>query len=281
MEIGKINTLSVLRETEIAYLLTDGVNEVFLHKKEAKKAYEDNESIDVFLYVDNQGRITASTKEPLFTLGHVRMLDVVEIKPRYGVFLYYGMIKDLLLSLDDLPRSLSKWPQPNDKVIVEMIEKNGQLFAHIIGRKQVIHHFPNRQLLTEKENVSAYVMYLIDNGVVCFTEDGNEIFIHRNNYREDLRIGQLVNPRILKKNPDGEYVGTLIEQKELMLEKDALEVLEYLESHEGIMPFTDKSEPDEISEEFHMSKSAFKRALGSLYKAKKIELGDKFTKLIQ
>jgi len=272
---------TVVTKTIKPQLVTDGSNEVFLHKKEATKAYEDNESIDVFLYVDNMNRITASTKEPLVTLGKAAMLEVVEIKPKYGVFLFYGMVKDLLLSLDDLPYSHSKWPQVNDKVIVEMIEKNGQLFAHIIGRKQVAHHFHEKTVLEEKSEVDAYVMYLIDNGMVCFTEDGNEIFIHRNNYREEFRIGQAVRPRILKKNPDGEYVGTLIEQKELMLEKDAIEILEYLESHEGIMPFTDKTDPETISELFHMSKSAFKRALGSLYKAKKVELNERNTKIIK
>ncbi len=281
MEIGRINTLYVLRETDIAYLLTDGENEVFLHKKEAKKAYEDNESIDVFLYVDNMNRITASTKEPLITLGNVSMLEVVEIRPKLGAFLYYGMIKDLLLSLDDLPNSRVKWPSVGDKLMVEMIEKNGQLFAHIIGRKQVAHHFPEKKIIAEKEEVDAYVMYLLDNGIICFTEDGNEIFIHRNNYREDFHIGQHIRPRILKQNPDGEYVGTLIGQKEIILEQDAIDILEYLEVHEGIMPFTDKSDPEVISSTFHMSKSAFKRALGSLYKTKKVELNEKFTKLIK
>ncbi|XFA99209.1 S1-like domain-containing RNA-binding protein [Candidatus Izemoplasma sp. B36] len=280
MELGKINTLKVLRESDIAYVLTDGLVEVFLHKKEAKKPYLDGEDIDVFLYSDNQGRVTASTKEPLIQLNEVKMLEVVSVNERYGAFLYYGMVKDLLLSLDDLPNDSRDWPKPGDFVMVEMINKKDHLYGHIIGRKQITDHFPDAYKIADNETVEANVMYLIDNGLVCFTKDGHEIFIHKNNYRERYHIGQLVKPKILKQNPSDEYVGTLIEQKEIMLEKDALRILDYLERNNGIMKYTDKSNAEEIQQVFHMSKSAFKRALGSLYRAKKVILNKENTKKI-
>ena len=279
MLIGKKNTLKVLRETDIAYQLTDGEIEVFLHKKEAQRPYLDNEEIEVFLYTDNQGRITASTKDPLITLGEVKMLEVVSVNKRFGVFLYYGIVKDLLLSLDDLPSRLDQWPQAGDKVMVEMIERKERLFAHIVGRKQITDHYEDNVELIDEDTVKANVMYLIDHGLVCFTEDGHEIFVHKNNYRNNYRIGQSIEPKILKRNPSGEYVGTLIEQKEIMLEKDALLIIKYLEEHGGIMDFSDKTDAETISETFHMSKSAFKRALGSLYKAHKVELNKKYTKI--
>jgi len=272
MEIGKINTLKVLRETDIAYLLTDGENEIFLHKKEAKKPYLDNEEIKVFLYSDNLGRITASTKAPLLQLDEVKRLKVVNVKPRYGVFLDIGIVKDLLLSLDDLPEDLSKWPKEDDYVFVKMIEKHERLFAHIIGRKQLTDYNPNKEPLLENQVVNANVMYLLEHGLVCFTEDFHEIFVHRNNFRKKYRIGEAISPKIIIQNSKDEYTATLIEQKELMLEKDALYIIDYLNQHQGVMPYTDKTSPEIISKVFHMSKSAFKRALGSLYKTKKIKL---------
>ena len=280
MELGKVNTLKVLRESDIAYVLTDGEVEVFLHKKEAKKPYLDGEDIDVFLYSDNQGRVTASTKVPLLKLNEVKMLEVVQVNERYGAFLYYGMVKDLLLSLDDLPTNKRVWPKPGDFIMVEMICKKDHLYGHILGRKQITDHFPDAPKLADNEVVEAYVMYLIDNGLVCFTKAGHEIFIHKNNYRENYRIGEAVQPKILKQNPSMEYVATLIEQKEIMLEKDALRILEYLDKNDGIMKYTDKSNASEIQEVFHMSKSAFKRALGNLYRAKKVILNKENTKKI-
>ena len=280
MEIGKINTLKILRETEISYLLTDGEEEVFLHKKEAKRPYLENEEIDVFLYVDNQGRPTASTEEPLIKLGEVKLLEVVEVGKRYGAFVYYGMIKDLMVSYDDLPININKWPEVGDKLFVKMIKKGEKLFGHIVGRKQITDEFPDREVLVEGNTVGSYVMYLLDNGLVAYSEAGDEIFVHLNNYREDYHIGEFCEPKILKLNPSGEYVGTLIEQKEVMLEEDAIRILEYLDDNDGEMVITDKSSPDIIYQTFHMSKSAFKRALGSLYKAKKVELSKNLTKKI-
>lgn len=281
MNIGEINTLKVLRETDIAYLLTDGTNEVFLHKKEAKKPYVENEDIEVFLYVDHEGRITASTKTPHLLKNQVGVLEVVSIHPKLGVFLNNGIVKDLLLSLDDLPPQKSLWPEVGDHVVVMMIEKKDNLLAHIIGRKQVKDYFPDQQLLADGEAVDAFVMYRLDHGLICFTEEGHEIFIHHNNYREDMRLGQAIHPKILKQNPDGAYVGTLIGQKEEMLDADAETILAYLGQHHGHMPYTDKSSPDDISDNFHMSKAAFKRALGRLYKAQKIILKDNQTILKQ
>lgn len=281
MEIGKFNTLSVVRETEIAYLLTDGDVEVFLHKKEALAPYQPGDEITVFLYVDNVGRITASTKEPLITKGEVKALEVVSVKPRYGAFLNDGMIKDLLLSLDDLPHDLTLWPGIGDYVYVEMIEKNGTLFAHIPTRAQLAQRFHEKPPLVEKQVIPATVMYLMPEGLVAFTSEGHEIFIHKNNQRQNHRIGETIEPKILKHNPNGVYSATLIEQKELMLDKDASDILDYLKQHQGSMPYTDKTDPETISKVFHMSKSAFKRALGSLYKARHVDLGKNETKIIK
>ena len=85
----------------------------------------------------------------------------------------------------------------------------------------------------------------------------------------------------VKRNPSGEYVGSLIEQKELMLEKDAEVLIDYLDKHRGTMAFTDKSDAQAIFETFHMSKSAFKRALGNLFKAGLVELNETNTKKIE
>ncbi|MDY0023897.1 MAG: S1-like domain-containing RNA-binding protein [Candidatus Izemoplasmatales bacterium] len=279
MELGKINQLEVKREADISYILTDGVEEIFLHKKEAEKAYSVGELIDVFLYDDNQGRITASTKPPSIFIDEVKLLDVVSTNYNYGAFLYYGMVKDLLLTIDDLPKSHRFWPKPNDKIFVTMKNKNNRLFARIISRNDLKHTFNPENEFSVKDEVEAYAMYFLDNGLTAFTEKGHEIFIHKNNFRTDVRIGQKLMVKILSKNESGNYSGTLIEQKELMLDKDAGRIYQYLLDQGGQMEFTDKSDPETIQKQFHMSKSAFKRALGHLKKMDQVELNIKNTKL--
>jgi hypothetical protein len=125
----------------------------------------------------------------------------------------------------------------------------------------------------------AFQMYYLEEGVIAFTEEGHEIFIHKNNYREMPRIGQKMSVKIISKNESGNYSGTLIAQKELMLDKDANIVYQYLLDHDGVMPYTDKSEVDQIYTVFKMSKAAFKRALGHLKKLERVELNQDNTKI--
>lgn len=279
MELGTYVTLKVLRESDISYLLTDGINEVFLHKKEALQPYVKGDEVRVFLYSDNEGRMTASTREVFVTKTTATFLDVVEVKTSYGVFVHNNLVKDLLLSKDDLPSTLDTWPQIGGKLFVTLREKKQHLFAKQVGRKQIRSYFDEIPLLKEGDVIDAYVQFFNDEGLVAFSLAGHEIFVHKNNVRDFHRLGDLVHPKILTDAQNDAYVGTLIEQKEKMISSDAKSILSYLQDHGGKMRYTDSSSPEEIQTQFHMSKSAFKRALGSLYKSGLVELTPTATKI--
>ncbi|MFH0992895.1 MAG: S1-like domain-containing RNA-binding protein [bacterium] len=281
MELGTFNRLTVLRETDISYLLTDGENEVFLHKKEAEREYHDGERLTVFVYTDNLGRPTASTKTPMVTTTTAAFLEVVSINHEYGVFLEYGILKDLLLSKDDLPLSVSAWPVVGDKLFVTIKIRKELLFAKQVARKSVADFLHPSDALEPDQSYDAIVSFFLVEGLVCFTEAGHEIFVHYNNTRKKYRLGETVSIRILKINEDQEAVGTLIQQKELMLKPDADILLEYLDNHGGMMRFTDASAPEEIQAAFHMSKGAFKRALGTLYREGRVDLRPDSTHIIE
>jgi hypothetical protein len=265
----------------MSYILSDGHEEVFLHKKEATEPYQPGMKIRVFLYRDNLGRITASTKQPFISLGKAAFLFVVDVNPSLGVFLDNNLVKDLLCSKDDLPPSPTEWPIAGDRLFVTLKEKKGQLFAKPIPRKQISLYFSEPPSLTVEKTYSAWVQSIMDVGIVAFTENGEEIFVHINNIRQTIRLGQEVKPKILKLTETNEYVGTLIEQKEIMLQKDSLSILAYLDAHQGVMPYTDKSDPNAIQRIFKMSKAAFKRALGALYKSGYVMLDPEQTRKIK
>ncbi|MFA5006391.1 MAG: S1-like domain-containing RNA-binding protein [Candidatus Izemoplasmatales bacterium] len=272
MELGNYNRLRILRETDLAWMLADGDEEVFLHKKEADRSYAVGDEVEVFLYADSQGRIAATTARPYATTTTAAFLEVVSVNHEFGVFLANGIAKDLLLSKDDLPLSTNYWPVVGDRLFCTVKAKKGLLFAKVVGRKvppTVLR--PDRPLEGDTAT-DAIVSHFIVDGLILVTEQGHEIFVHENNMRRKYRLGETVNVRILKINPDGEAVGTLIQQKEMMLQPDADAILRYLENHAGRMRFTDASAPEEIQAAFHMSKSAFKRALGTLYREGRVEL---------
>ncbi|RKJ44084.1 DNA-binding protein, partial [Butyricicoccus sp. 1XD8-22] len=105
------------------------------------------------------------------------------------------------------------------------------------------------------------------------------IFVHNSEMESEPRLGQEVTIRVIDVKEDGSLNGSMLPRKHERLSSDAEQILEYLNSVGGKMPFSDKSTPEEILEMFKMSKGAFKRALGSLMKAGKIQQKDGWTEI--
>lgn len=267
MKPGRRQTLTVKRETDIAYVLTDGQDDAFLHKKEAQRDYEPGETIDVFIYTDHQQRLTASTKINMISVGSAAFLEVNQVKPGLGVFLFYGMVKDLLLFKKELPDARKLWPMKGDRVFVRMKAEKHRLYAAIPKRKDILSYFPRtKEPLSDGDRVTAWVVYHEAKGIVAYNESGHEIFIHQDSMRNPHRLGETLDVRITYRVDGDKYHGSLIEQKEIQMSEDAKRVHDYLKEHGGSMPYTDATDKETIRDIFSMSKSAFKRALGTLYK---------------
>ena len=138
LAMGEINHLEVLRETDFSYILGDLEQEVFLHKNQVEGEIEVGERIEVFLYFDNQKRITATMRKPLVDQDNPAFLEVIDVNYHLGVFLNVGLIKDLLLSRDDLSFIRNEWPRKGDKIFVKMKASRNQLSAKIIPRYSIL-----------------------------------------------------------------------------------------------------------------------------------------------
>ncbi len=281
LKVGMINTLEVEKETDIAFTLTDGYEEVFLHKRQATRQLEDKEKIEVFLYYDNQKRITATMNIPFIDAVNPAFLEVVDVNPRLGVFLNMGIQKDLLLSRDDLPFKKSQWPQKGDLILARIKVSKNQISAKVINRYDMHKYIQPEVELEKDQTYSAIVQFFAEEGTVLSTKEGHLIFVYHKHIRKEYRLGQQVEVKIIHVKPNYQYNGTLIQQKELMIDDDALLILDYLEKQDGLMNITDKSDPDLILRTFNMSKSAFKRALGNLYRTKQVLLHKDYTELVK
>ncbi len=279
--MGEYNNLTVIREADFSYILSNGETEVFLHKKQATDNLEINDEVVVFLYFDNQKRITATMKKPLVDKITPAFLKVVGVNSRLGVFLDMGLIKDLLLSRDDLSFMKDEWPELGDIIFVRLRVSKNQLTAKIIPRYSVREYITPTTELIEGESYKAYCIYKAEEGVVFTTLEGHNIFVYFKHLRKTYRLGEEANIKITNCKLDFKYNGTLIEQKEIMLTKDAEIIKIYLEKHKGVMILTDKSSPEDINAVFKMSKAAFKRALGTLYKEKVVLLEKDKTSLVK
>lgn len=277
LHIGSINKLKVIRKTDIGYMLDSDEGEVFLHFNESNhRELKPNDLVEAFLYFDQKGRLAATLKTPIITKDSPGFLEATDVHSGLGVFFHMGINKDLLLSMDDLPLDYEKWPQKGDKLFLSLKVK-GKLVAKIVSKEE-LKQAPN-ETLNPKDKVFAYVQKIGREGINLLTENLSWIFVHQSMVRDHLRLGEKVEVTITFISEKG-YTGSLIAQKEVLLFEDANMVLSYI-IRKGEMPLTSESTPEEIQAIFPLSKKAFKRAIGHLYKERKIDFVDGKTVLVK
>ena len=265
MKLGLISKYVVDRETKLGYTITDESGEYFLHHNECNhQRFKEGQTIEAFLYTDKQRRIAATCFMPYITIEQGGLCEVVN-RTETGAYVNIGISRDLLLSCDDLPKRIM--PKIGDKVLCKIRIKNNNLYIKLLS-KQDIEKMQDNTILEVKQKVNGYVYRVTEDGLNFVDEHFNIIFVHKNNLKQDYRVGQFIEGRIINVNANfqNEYSATTIEQKELVLEDDKNTIMEYIETHFGVIPFSENTDPEIIERVFKMSKSAFKRAIGSLYK---------------
>ncbi len=277
---GLMNELTVLRKSDLGYMLTsDGVDSILLHFKEADKEYNVSDKVNVFTYYDSKGRLTATTNKPYVTLEEPGFAYVVEVVSNLGVFVNINTPKDVLIPKDYLPYNKTLWPNVDDKILVNLKMKKESFIAKPLNRFEII-DLPKKKKYELNEEVTGYVIRTGDEGVGIVTNDYNYIFVHKTHLRRSYRLGEFVTPKIIMVKSD-EYNGTLTLNKEFMVSTDEDIILDYLRNHGGVMSLSAKSPSDEVEGALKLSRKAFKRALGALYKEHKVECFDDKTVLVK
>lgn len=277
LEIGKINLLQVVRKTDIAYLLKNKANEeVFLHINESDhRNLVPNQMVEAFLYYDAKGRLAATLHEPKITAGNPGVLEVVSVKPGLGVFLDLGISKDVLLSKDDLGEDESLWPQVGEGLYVDLRVKT-KITARLIPYHELRVVTGNLEVGQE---VNGFVQVIGRIGYFILTDEGNVVLVKKSNVRGSYRLGQKVSVKITYETANG-YEGALSQFKEVIRIDDSKLIMEMLEQT-GEMPYTADTDSETIMQVFGLSRKAFKRALGLLYKQRKVEFKDGKTYLVK
>lgn len=282
LKIGEVGKFIVKRETDISYTLApedpDLTNYIFLHFNQATRRLSIGETIDAFLYYDGKKRLCATMESPIIT---TQLFDFVEVvnQCEAGVFVNIGIAKDILLSTDYLPTNPIAWPKVGEKIPCILKEKKEQLVARIISKEDLKQHkIPPLEVGT---TVSATVCRLTSTGIGLYTNAFQYIYVHKSMTRKKYHLGESVDVHIIHINEHLDVNGSMIAQKELSRLDDARVLLKELESFGGVLPLGNLSTPEEIARHTHMSKSAFKRAVGALYKERKIQISDYRIELVQ
>lgn len=281
-KIGEINTLEVKHKSDIGYTLKNDLdNEILLPFNQTTREFEIGETIDVFILLDSKKRLVASFNTPFIKVDAPGFVKVTNSVKNLGIFIDNNVLKDPLISCDDLPLNNELWPIIGDTVLCKLKATPTQLIAKLISPEEAKGMFKPITKLNKFDKVDAIVLKNGVEGVNLITIEGHNIFVYYKHRRRDYHIGEQVVVTITNVCECNNYNGTLLNSKVPLIKEDADIILKYLEDNDGVMNITAKTNVETIENNFNMSKASFKRALGNLYKKRLIEFKDDKTYLVK
>lgn len=274
-------TLQVKDRSTSQWILSDGSgDEVMMNASEIEEGQEIGEEIEVFLYRNRQGGVSATPMIPHILPSEYGWAKVLKVSPREGAVVDIGTTREVYLLPADLPQIMELWPKQGDHIFMTLrTDRHGDLYGRLATEEKVLELMQPAPETAFNQNLQARAYRLLPVGTFMLSvPEMYRIFVHETEREEEPRLGEEKTVRIIDVKDDGTLNGSLLPRKQERLSDDADEIMRYLEESGGKMPFTDKSSPDEILEIFGMSKAAFKRALGKLYKNRQIIQEEGWTK---
>ena len=271
MRLGEYQELVVVKKKDFGIYLAENPSDeerVLLPIKQVPEGAKIGDKIKVFLYKDSSDRLIATTNEPKLAIGELAVLTVKEIG-KIGAFLDWGLEKDLFLPFKEMTQKV----QNGDEVLVTLyIDKSQRLCASMKG----IYNLLSKESPYQKDDmVTGRVYEFSDNfGTFVAVDDKYSARIPKFEDHSFLKIGDVIEAKVVSVKPDGKLDLTIREKAYIQMDADAEKILEVLDSYAGVLPFSEKASPEVIKRETGLSKNAFKRAVGHLYKERKVDLSD-------
>jgi predicted RNA-binding protein (virulence factor B family) len=264
IRIGEYNKLKVVRRADFGYYLSaesgNTSDDILLPNKSAgENEIIEGEEIEVFVYRDSDDRPIATMKQPLAKVGDLAYLEVVAIT-KIGAFINFGLERDILVPIKEQNYKLKAGAK---YLFYIYLDKSNRIAATTRIDKYLD---INNTLQVGDEIWGIAYGYQTNNSVQIAIEGLYRGIILEKEYFSNINPGDKLNLRVKKYYEDG-IIG-LTPRQGRMYEKDIIEekILKYLTSHNGVMPYNDKSDPNTIKEVFGTSKNYFKNALGGLMK---------------
>lgn len=270
LEIGKTHSLEIVKHVDFGlYLDGDDLDEILLPERylpENKEDWEVGKFLQVFIYLDSEDRPIATTEIPLAEVGDCALLSVVEKSP-FGSFLDWGLMKDLLAPFKEqrIPMDVGR-----SYVVYVFVDVTGRIAAS--SRLSKFLEEQNDGIFKVRQQVDMLIASRSDLGYKAVINGTHLGLIHNNEIVRPIKVGDRFKGYISEPREDGRINITLQKPANEMRLDLAEEIIAYLTENGGSSDLTDKSPPEAINAVFHASKSNYKKALGKLYKARKITI---------
>jgi len=269
MELGKINKLTALRSTDPGFFLVDDEdNEVLLPNAYVTSDLEIGNEIEVFVYKDSEDRIVATTETPKVMIDQFAFLKVKDVN-RYGAFMDWGLQKDLMVPYAEQRKKM----EVGKSYVIFLLED--EVTHRLIGSNKINDFVFYDEIDVKVGEKVDLLLYEYDHEYGMFAVVNNlyKGLIFKSNIHKMIHPGDKLAGYVKQIRKDGK-LDIVLEPigYENNVAKDAKKIIAILSENNGILALTDKSLPDDIKRQIGLSKKAFKKAIGYLFKDKKIEI---------
>lgn len=277
IQLGRHNTLTITRFTDHgAYVDGGDVGEILLPKTYVRPEMHPGDTLDLFVYLDQQERLVATTETPLAETGDFAFLQVAWVN-EYGAFLHWGVMKDLFVPFREQKRTMQQGQ--GYIVYIYVDEETNRLAATAKIEKFIrpasVHAYHRGQ------EVDILVWQRTELGLKVIVDNAHSGLIYNESlYGTEPRTGQLLRATLVDVRPDGRLDISLQRLGKGRFRDFADVLLSELQAAGGFLPYTDKSDAEDIAERFAVSKKTFKRAVGTLYRGRCIRLSEEGLHLI-
>ena len=269
INLGTKQILTVIKSVEFGVYLNNGDSEerILLPKKQVPEGTKIGDTIEVFIYKDSDDRPIATTAEPYIMMGKPAVLKVAETN-KNGAYLDWGLEKDLFLPFREQTRKV----KTGEEVLVALyVDKTDRLCTTMNVYKYLRSDSP----YVPGDEVTGMVYEDSDNyGLFVAVDNIFSAIIPVKEVFGEIRIGDSVKARVTKVRDDGKLNLSVRDKSYIQMYPDMDKIMNLIDSYNGVLPFTEKASPEVIKRETGMSKSEFKRAVGHLYKQRKIVITD-------
>ena len=267
IKLGEYNLLEVVKEVDFGvYLDGSEDGEILLPTRYVPKGCKPGDILNVFIYLDMDERLIATTLQPYVKVGEFACLEVAWVN-QYGAFLDWGLMKDLFVPFREQKMKMVKG---NSYVVhVHLDEDSYRIVASAKVEKYLSKDMPE---YNQGDEVEVLVWQKTDLGFKVIVDNKFGGMIFRNEIFTDVRAGMKMQAYIKQVRSDGKIDLELQKDGVKRVEDFADTLLEYIRSNGGSIPFNDKTDADVIYSVFGVSKKTFKKAVGDLYKKRLVVL---------
>jgi predicted RNA-binding protein (virulence factor B family) len=275
IQVGRYNELKVLKEMDFGIYLGDGSYEILMPTKWVPKDTQIGDLMDVFVFRDSEGRLIATTVKPYALAGEFAFLEVQQVN-NTGAFLDWGMEKNLMVPFREQPT-----PMEEGKSYVVYVYVDEETDRIVASAK--LNKFIEREDvdLVEGDIVDLLIFSETDKGLNAIINNTYQGLIYRNEIFDNVRIGDRVKGFVKQVREDNKIDLSLQKSGYELVDDVKWKILNLLKEKNGFLPLHDGSSPEEIKAALQISKKAFKKAVGALYKEQLVKLTPKGVELIK